>query len=285
GVARAPPRPRPPAPPAAAFVERMQAQYYGQRLLLRRIFERMRPDRFRRLRRQEQGEEIDLEAAIEAVVDRKAGRSPSQKLYIQRDRRERDVAVALLVDVSGSTGKMLSVGEPAVGRAIVQIEQESLLLLAEAVQAVGDALAIYAYSGNGREQVDLYRIKEFDEPYTPRIGQRIASMRAMAQNRDGAAVRHATAKLLRREAKTRLLVLLSDSRPFDRDYEGAYALGDTRQALEEARRRRVRTFCITVDRQADRYVAGLFAPGQYAVIDDVRHLPVRLSRIYQRITT
>ena len=274
------------SPAAALFGEEMRTRYHGQLLMLRRIFERLRPDRFRKLKRQEQGEEIDLEAAIAAAVDRRAGQAPSAKLYEQRDRRERSVAVALLVDVSGSTGKLLGAGpDPSAGRTIIRVEQESLFLLAEAVGAVGDALAIYAYSGEGREQVDFFVIKDFDEPYSRRIGERIGAMRALAQNRDGAAIRHAAAKLLRRDAATRLLLLLSDSRPFDRGYEGAYALADTRQALLEAHQHRIRTFCITIDHRADDYLAGLFAPGRYTIIDDVRRLPERLPSIYRRVTT
>jgi len=274
---------------AASFADQILTDYRGQLSLLRKMFERLRPDRFKKLKRREAGEEIDLDAAIEAVIDRRVGRTPSDKLYIQRDRRERDVAVALLVDVSGSTGQVLldrpgpSAGSP--GRSIIQIEKESVLLLAEAVSAVGDALAVYAYSGDGRDRVDVYLVKEFDEPYGRRIGERIGAMRALVQNRDGTAIRHATRKLLRREANTRLLLWLSDGRPFDRDYEGAHALADTRQALWEARRARVRTFCITVDRRGEDYQAALFAPGHYAVIDDVRQLPERLPRIYQRVTT
>jgi nitric oxide reductase NorD protein len=287
---------------AAAFADQILADYRGQLSLLRKMFERLRPDRFKKLKRREAGEEIDLDAAIEAAIDRRVGRTPSDKLYIQRDRRERDVAVALLVDVSGSTGQVLdrlgprslqpgqtesTVRAPIElsGRSIIQIERESVLLLAEAVSAVGDALAVYAYSGDGRDQVDVYLVKEFDEPYGRRIGERIGAMKALVQNRDGTAIRHATRKLLRREAKTRLLLWLSDGRPFDRDYEGAHALADTRQALREARRARVRTFCITVDRRGEDYQAALFTPGHYAVIDDVRQLPERLPRIYQRVTT
>jgi hypothetical protein len=278
----------------AVFVERTRAAYRGQLLLLRNMFERLRPDRFKKLRRQEAGEEIDLDAAIEAVIDRRVGRTPSSKLYMQRDRRDRDVAVALLVDVSGSTGKLLGSGsrvqgsgsgEPSASRSIIQVEKESVFLLAEAVQAVGDALAVYAYSGNGRDRVDFYLVKEFDEPYGPRIGERISAMTALVQNRDGTAIRHATRKLLRQEAKTRLLLWLSDGRPFDRDYEGVHALADTRRAIVEAQRARVRTFCITVDRRGEEYQAAVLAPNQYTVIDDVRQLPERLPRIYQRVTT
>jgi nitric oxide reductase NorD protein len=272
---------------AAAFADQILADYRGQLSLLRKMFERLRPDRFKKLKRREAGEEIDLDAAIEAAIDRRVGRTPSDKLYVQRDRRERDVAVALLVDVSGSTGRVLLDRPPveSSGRSIIQIEKESVLLLTEAVSAVGDALAVYAYSGDGRDRVDFYLVKDFDEPYDRRIGERIGAMTALVQNRDGTAIRHATRKLLERDAKTRLLLWLSDGRPFDRDYEGAHALADTRQALVEARRARVRTFCITVDQRGEDYQAALFAPGHYAVIDDVRQLPERLPRIYQRITT
>jgi nitric oxide reductase NorD protein len=285
---------------SASFADQMLADYRGQLSLLRKMFERLRPDRFKKLKRRDAGEEIDLDAAIEAVIDRRAGRTPSDKLYIQRDRRERDVAVALLVDVSGSTGQVLldqrgprslqtePASRPTIessGRSIIQIEKESVLLLAEAVSTVGDALAVYAYSGDGRDRVDVYLVKEFDEPYGRRIGERIGAMKALVQNRDGTAIRHATRKLLRREARTRLLLWLSDGRPFDRDYEGAHALADTRQALWEARRARVRTFCITVDRRGEDYQAALFAPSHYAVIDDVRQLPERLPWLYQRVTT
>jgi nitric oxide reductase NorD protein len=274
---------------AAAFADQILADYRGQLSLLRKMFERLRPDRFKKLKRREAGEEIDLDAAIEAVIDRRVGRTPSDKLYVQRDRRERDVAVALLVDVSGSTGRVL-LDRPGLpgespGRSIIQIEKESVLLLTEAVSAVGDALAVYAYSGDGRDRVEFYLVKDFDEPYDRRIGERIGAMTALVQNRDGTAIRHATRKLLERDAKTRLLLWLSDGRPFDRDYEGTHALADTRQALVEARRARVQTFCITVDRRGEDYQAALFAPSHYAVIDDVRQLPVRLPRLYQRVTT
>jgi nitric oxide reductase NorD protein len=278
------------------FVDQALTVYRGQRLRLRNMFERLRPDRFKKLKRQETGEEIDLDAAIEAAIERRIGRTPSDKLYLRRDRRERDVAVALLVDVSGSTGQQVAhasgpSGPPGMlppgssGRSIIQVEKESVLLLAEAVEAVGDALAIYAYSGDGRGRVDFYLVKEFDEHYSRRVGERIGAMTALAQNRDGAAIRHATRKLLQREAATRLLLWLSDGRPFDGGYEGEHALADTKRALVEARRGRVRTFCITIDQRGEDYQAALFAPGRYAVIDDVRQLPERLSRIYQRVTT
>lgn len=278
------------------FVDQALTAYRGQRLRLRHMFERLRPDQFKKLKRQEAGEEIDLDAAVEAAIERRIGRTPSDKLYLRRDRRERDVAVALLVDVSGSTGQQVAhasgpseppgVSPPgSSGRSIIQIEKESVLLLAEAVEAVGDALAIYAYSGDGRDRVDFYLVKEFDERYNRRVGERIGAMTALAQNRDGTAIRHATRKLLQREAATRLLLWLSDGRPFDRGYEGAQALADTKRALVEARRARVRTFCITIDQRGEDYQAALFAPGRYAVIDDVRLLPDRLSWIYQRVTT
>jgi nitric oxide reductase activation protein len=107
----------------------------------------------------------------------------------------------------------------------------------------------------------------------------------MRQNRDGAAIRHATAKLLAREARTRLLVLINDGRPLDDGYKDEYSLEDTKAALREARQRGVHPFCITIDREADGYVRRMYGDVQFAVIDHLEALPKRLPRIYQRLTT
>jgi len=107
----------------------------------------------------------------------------------------------------------------------------------------------------------------------------------MQQNRDGAAIRHATAKLLAREARTRLLVLISDGRPLDDGYKDEYSLEDTKMSLREARRQGVHPFCVTIDREADAYVRRMYGDVQFMVIDHVEALPMRLPRIYQQLTT
>ena len=247
---------------------------------LRRFFESLRPPGLRRVPGQADGDELDVDAAVRMCAERAAGAELSDRIYVRRERKERDVAAAFLVDVSGSTSRQLDSG-----RRVIDLEKEGLVLLCEALEAVGDQYALYGYSGQGRGQVDFLVIKDFDDQLGGKAAHRLGGLAPMQQNRDGAAIRHATAKLLAREARTRLLVLISDGRPLDDGYKDEYSLEDTKVALREARQRGVHPFCITIDREADGYVRRMYGDVQFAVIDHLEALPVRLPRIYQRLTT
>ena len=247
---------------------------------LRRFFESLRPPGLRRVPGQADGDELDVDAAVRMCAERAAGADLSDRIYVRRERKERDVAAAFLVDVSGSTSRHLDDG-----RRVIDLEKEGLVLLCEALEAVGDQYALYGYSGQGRGQVDFLLIKDFDDQLGGKAAQRLGGLTPMRQNRDGAAIRHATAKLLAREARTRLLVLISDGRPLDDAYKDEYSLEDTKAALREARQRGVHPFCITIDREADGYVRRMYGDVQFTVIDHLEALPKRLPRIYQRLTT
>jgi hypothetical protein len=247
---------------------------------LRRFFEGLRPPGLRRVPGQADGDELDVDAAVRMCAERAAGIDLSDRIYVRRERKERDVAAAFLVDVSGSTSRQLESG-----RRVIDLEKEGLVLLCEALEAVGDQYALYGYSGQGRGQVDFLVIKDFDDQLGGKAAQRLGGLVPMQQNRDGAAIRHATAKLLAREARTRLLVLISDGRPLDDGYKDEYSLEDTKAALREARQRGVHPFCITIDREADGYVRRMYGDVQFAVIDHLEALPKRLPKIYQRLTT
>ena len=159
-----------------------------------------------------------------------------------------------------------------------------MILLCEALSAIGDQFAIYGYSGQGRQQVDFVIVKAFDESVTGRAGTKLGGMVPLQQNRDGAAIRHAASKLLARQAKTRILVMLSDGRPLDDGYKEDYALEDTRMALREARAKGIESVCITIDKQADPYLRRMYGDVRYVVIDRVEGLPEKLPRIYHRLT-
>ena len=254
---------------------------YGSEVsALRRFFEGLRPPGLRRVPGQADGDELDVDAAVRMCAERAAGIDLSDRIYVRRERKERDVAAAFLVDVSGSTSRQLESG-----RRVIDLEKEGLVLLCEALEAVGDQYALYGYSGQGRGQVNFLVIKDFDDQLGGKAAQRLGGLVPMQQNRDGAAIRHATAKLLAREARTRLLVLISDGRPLDDGYKDEYSLEDTKAALREARQRGVHPFCITIDREADGYVRRMYGDVQFAVIDHLEALPRRLPRIYQRLTT
>ncbi len=246
---------------------------------LRRFFEGLRPPAFRRVAGQPDGEEVDLDAVVRRRGEQRAGMEGSDRLYIRREKKERNVAVAFLVDMSGSTSREL--GD---GRRVIDIEKAGLVLLCEALDAVGDQYGLYAYSSRGRAQVDFLTIKDFDERLGPSTAYRLGGLAPRHQNRDGAAIRHATAKLRTREVKHRLLMLLSDGRPLDDHYKDDYSLEDTKTALREARQRGVETFCVTIDREAEQYLSRMYAHTQYCVIDRVETLPTMLPRIYRQLT-
>ena len=212
------------------FVEATLAAQGVTVRLLRRYFESLRPPGLRRLAGQLDGEDLDMDAVIGRLADLAAGIEPSERIYVRREKRERDVAAAFLVDLSGSTSRQVDQG-----RRIIDVEKQGLVLLCEALTAIGDQFAVYGYSGQGRHQVDFVVVKAFDEPVTGRAGAKLGGIVPLQQNRDGAAIRHATSKLLARQAKTRILVILSDGRPLDDGYKEDYSLEDTRMALREAR--------------------------------------------------
>jgi nitric oxide reductase activation protein len=268
----------PPGDPS--FVYDTIERYKGEVHLIRRQFERLRPDRIKRYFRQVEGDELDLDALTEALVDRAAGAPMTDKLFVRRDKKRRDVAVLFLLDMSDSTDQLVEEE-----RRIIDVEKEGLVLLAEAIGQLDDEYAIMGFTSRGRKLVDLYEIKQFDEDFNQRVWSRIGGIQPLDYTRLGAAIRHATSHLAERPAAARLLVLLSDGRPYDMGYgDMRYATEDTKMALAEARRLGINAFCITVDPKGPDYLEDLFGANRYTVIQHVGHLPTKLPRIYRNLT-
>lgn len=264
----------------ADVAEHILAQHGPAVRLLRRYFESIRPPALRLVRGVTDGEDIDLDAVVARRADLTAGAEPSDRIYVRRERRERDVAVAFVVDLSGSTSRQIDAG----GQRVIDVEKAGLILLCEALEAIGDQYAIYGFSGKGRRQVDVAVLKEFGSTSRAETVARIGAVEPRAQNRDGAAIRHATRKLAATGARVRLLVLISDGKPLDDGYAEDYALEDTKMALREAIQRGIDPFCITVDREAEAYVRRMYGDVRYLVIDRVEGLPERLPRVYHSLT-
>ncbi len=256
------------------FVELTLRRYGGYVTVLRKKFELLKREP-KTERRRKDGDDIDIDAAIEAFSDMRAGLSPSENLFTRLDRQERNIAVLFLVDMSGSTKGWVN-----------EAEKESLVLMSEALEALGDRYAIYGFSGMTRNRCDLYRIKSFDETYGESVKRRIAGIEPKDYTRMGPFIRHANAIFASIEARTKLLITLSDGKPEDWDaYKGEYGIEDTRKALIESRERGVHPFCITIDREAQAYLPHLYGEVNYIFIDDVRKLPNRITEIYRRLTT
>jgi hypothetical protein len=175
------------------------------------------------------------ECGCEPELDKKAGLMPSDRLFIKRMKRIRDVATLLLVDLSRSTANAVD----GHGTRVLDVEKQAIVLLCEALQVVGDRFAIAGFSGTGPLGVDYYRIKDLDAPFDDAVRGRIGAMAPQRSTRMGAAIRHATALLARQQARIRLILILGDGFPNDLEYKGAYAVEDTRRAVMEARTARI----------------------------------------------
>jgi len=265
-----------------AFVAAVFHEYGGVVTQIRRNFQLMRPERMRKMRFQAEGDDLDLDGLVEHVVDRRAKITPTDRVYIKRDKKDRDVTTAFLVDMSSSTDRKID------GRKrIIDIEKEGLILMCEALEAIRDEYAIYGFSGNGRDDAQFYTVKEIGERYDDRVRWRIGGIYGRSKTRMGPAIRHATKRLMGVDSSVKLMILLTDGRPYDSDtyQDNAYAQADTQMALREARREKIHLFCVTVDQEGADYLPQMYSDANFVVIDDVRTLPQKLPQLYRRLTT
>ena len=272
------------------FVDQTKERHKGVISSIRHQFQLMKPENLTRVANEVDGEEFDLNAVIDYVIDRRADGQQSERIYTKRLRRRRDVAVSFLLDQSSSTAR--TIGRHPLqpytrpGRRIIEIEKEGLVLMSEALEAVGDVYSINGFTSEGRRNVKFYVVKDFNEKYSDEVKRRIGGITYQNNTRLGAAIRHATAKLSKQDARTRLLIVLSDGRPYDHDYGDArYAREDTREALRQAKNEGITPFCITIDRESEAELRDLYGEIGYTIIDDVLSLPERLPGIYRRLTT
>jgi len=281
----------------------------------RKQFELLRPELFRKIRKLYDGEDFDLDMLIEYAVDRRARTTPNDKLYWRRNKVERDVAVAFLLDMSASTDEEIvrrdrredddfdddprkyltwwaqkrarELQNPP--KRIIDLEKESTVLLMEALETIGDTYGIYGFSGYGRENVEFYIIKDLAEPFSERVKRRIDKIVPIRSTRMGPAIRHTISKLEQHDAKVKILFLVSDGRPQDHGYgrdrtEKEYAIHDTKMALNEAKRKGIVPFCLTVDRAGHDYLKTMCEDIGYEVVADIASLPSRLPTLYRKLT-
>ncbi len=291
---------RPPERAATADTHRLVLRAFGSRVpALRRGIERLPTEALRTVRRTTDGEQIDLDAAVEALVDLRAGLDPSPRVYSASRRLRRDVAVALLMDLSASTSEHVKgrdgATQPLVaGRRIIDVERVGVTLLLESLRGTGDRAGVFGFSSAGRDRVDVLGVKDFDEPLSDAVWRRVDGMTPLQGTRMGAAIRHVTWRLLATRAATKLLVVVSDGRPHDRGYGAEYehlgraleyALGDTRHAFWTAQQVGVRPFLLTVDAAGHEYLAQARGDVAYEVLTDVDALPDRLLSLYRSISS
>ncbi len=299
------------------FIVQVRRSHQELRARIRRNFAQLRPQERVRMHRRTEGEDLDLDAVVEAMVDRRSGRTPDDNLHLRREPMARDVATAFLVDLSASTGSVAVEPEPipldewgefdfveypsrGVGsgagapvvidnRKVIDIAKESVALMCDALGQLGDRHAVFGFSGTGRKNVQFVVAKQFDDRTSPTTWSALASMKPMAYTRMGPAIRHATAHLAVQESQTKILLVISDGYPQDIDYgddrrDRDYGIQDTARALEEARAAGVDPFCVTIDPAGHDYLRTMCPDERYLVIDDVAALPDELAKLYLALT-
>ncbi len=257
------------------FVQDTLNRYTGIVKSLRRNFEALKGEE-KLLKRQVNGDDIDIDALVESYAELSMGMEMSERVFTHMQREERNIAVMFMVDMSGSTKGWIN-----------QAEREALVLLCESLELLGDRYAIYGFSGTTRKRCEIYHVKHLDEPYNDKVKARISGISAKDYTRMGFAIRHLTALLDEVEAKTKLLITLSDGKPEDYDgqYRGEYGIEDTRQSLFEARQKGIHPYCITIDKEAGDYLPHMYGAANYVLIEDVAKLPLKVSDIYRKLTT
>lgn len=283
----------------------------------RKQFELLKPEMFRKIKKLLDGEDLDLDAVIDYAVERRAGNPQTDKIYWRRNKIERDVAVAFLLDMSASTDEEIEKRKQkyaddddfdddprkyfqwlaqrraaqaiAPPKRIIDLEKEGLVLFIKALETIGDAYGIYGFSGYGRDNVEFYVVKDLDETFGDKVKKRIDKIAPIRSTRMGPAIRHAVHKLDTYDAKVKIMILVSDGRPQDHGYgrdrtEKEYAIHDTKQALLEARRKGITPFALTVDKEGHDYLGQMCEDMGYEVVADIEQLPQRLPTLYRRLT-
>jgi nitric oxide reductase NorD protein len=232
-------------------------------------------------KRQAEGEQLDLDAAVSAVIDRRLGLTPDSRVYRRQERRTRDLSVLLLLDVSQSTNDIV----PRVIRPVLEIEREAAALLAHAMARIGDQFAIRAFCSDRRSDVRYYRIKDFERTYDDGAKRLLAGLTGRFSTRIGAALRHAGSEHAGRRSYRRLLLVITDGEPSDLDVaDRKYLVEDARRAVHGLAHAGIDVFCVGLDAGGDKYLTRIFDRRNVLRIDRIEKLPERLSMLYLRLT-
>ncbi len=245
------------------------------------LLDAMQPQGVQRIRKLEDGDEIDINAAIRAQIDLRMGLQPDSRIMMRSVRKTRDISVLVLLDLSESTNEKIS-GQD---QTVLQLTREACVLLSDAISKVGDPFAIHGFCSDGRHDVEYFRFKDFDQPYDEKPKAKLAGMTGQLSTRMGAAIRHAAHYLKAQKSSKKLLMVITDGEPADVDVrDPQYLRYDAKKAVEEAGRAGILTYCMSLDPRADQYVSRIFGAKNYMVVDHVERLPEKLPLLYAGLT-
>ncbi len=263
------------------IIDKVLTEHKGVSHRIKQIIDRLRPQGVSRQRKLEDGDELDINAAVDAMVTLRIGLQPDMRITMRHVINRRDLAVLILLDLSESTNETVR----GTDKTVLELTREACALVATAIHGIGDPFAIHGFASDGRHDVHYYRFKDFDQRLDDDVKSRLAGMKGGLSTRMGAAMRHAGWHLMQRPEKHKLLLLVTDGEPADIDErDPQYLRMDTKKAVEELRQHGILSYCLTLDPEADRYVSRIFGANNYTIIDNVRRLPEKLPILFASLT-
>ncbi|MES2000211.1 MAG: nitric oxide reductase activation protein NorD [Pseudomonadota bacterium] len=263
------------------IIDDIAAQYKREIQRMKFLLDAMQPQGVQRMRKLEDGDEVDINAAIAAMIDMRMGNQPDPRIMMRSVRKVRDISVLVLLDLSESTNDKVAGQEFSV----LDLTRQATVLLADAINKIGDPFAIHGFCSDGRHDVEYYRYKDFDQPYNEVPKGKLAGMTGQLSTRMGAAIRHAGHYLKQQRSSKKLLLVITDGEPADIDVrDPQYLRFDAKKAVEEVAKYGVTTYCMSLDPRADQYVSRIFGARNYMVVDHVERLPEKLPILYAGLT-
>lgn len=248
---------------------------------IKQIIDLLTPEGVQRQRGLEDGDEVDINAAVDAMISIRMGEQPNPRITMRNVLKSRDLAVVVLLDLSESTNEPMKGSD----KSVLQLTREASTLVATAIEGIGDPYAIHGFASDGRHDVQYYRLKDFNQHFDDEARSRLAGMKGGLSTRMGAALRHAAHHLHKQPERRKLILLVTDGEPADIDERDPQHLRfDTKKAVEELYTQGVQTYCLTLDPHADDYVKRIFGQNNYTVIDHVDRLPEQLPVLFASLT-
>ena len=262
-------------------IERILAEYKPIAHKIRHIIDRLSPQGVQRVRNLEDGDEIDINAAVDAMIAIRMGMQPDTRITMRNVIKSRDLAVTVLLDISESTNETINGSD----KTVLDLTREAATLVCTAISGIGDPFAVHGFASEGRHDVHYYRFKDFNQKFDHEVKARLDGMKGGLSTRMGAAMRHAGKHLLAQPERRKLLLLVTDGEPADIDERDPQHLRhDTRKAVEELKSKGILTYCLTLDPDADAYVQRIFGANNYTIVDHVDRLPEKLPTLFASLT-
>jgi nitric oxide reductase NorD protein len=234
-------------------------------------------NKYQQQRRQTQGEDFDLDAITDLYVDIHSGHTPSEKIYLSKRKKDKDLSILILLDVS------LSSDGYAGGNKVIDVEKQVSIIFGEILNEFNVDFSIDCFYSKTRNYATYLTLKGFDDSWD-KAKHKIGAVEPSGYTRIGAALRHSGALLDKRDTKNKWVILISDGKPNDYDkYEGKYGINDVKQALRELNQRNINSYALAIEAQAKYYLPQMFGQNHYQILTTPVELLQSLVKLYEKI--